>query len=170
VARVASQRVCAVKYAAAGGLEAFRQQQAERKREREEQAAEKEVGKALRAGKLVELLTSADGAKQTSHSRVCSARGALTRRRCVAPPAVPAPERARLLAHPSAAKFINSARSMAKVAAVAAELLASRAGGADASSAPPPGMATPAKKAPPRAPAASPDGARYSRDPEVAHV
>lgn len=70
--------------------------------------------------------------------------------------AVPEAERAPLLASELAVKFIKRAKSKATAAQVASQLLTTRDVKSGAAAAPAPVMATPAKAAPPRAPAASP--------------
>lgn len=93
----------------------------------------------------------------------CSAALLLTR----LAPAVPELERAKLLKEPCAVNFIKRARSKATAANITAELLALRGPGGVAAAGAAPVMATPAKAAPPRAPAASPPSVKRERDPKV---
>ena len=60
-----SQRACDAKYAEYGGLDAYREQAAEKKRAREEAQLQKDWGKAQRSGELVKLLTDSGGASST---------------------------------------------------------------------------------------------------------
>jgi hypothetical protein len=146
------------KYAKHGGLEGFKQKKAARKAEIDEAKYEKDMGKAVRAGELVTLLIAAGGASERAMKTVAVFEPRLTRRAFSR--AVPEAERALLLGTELAAKFIKRAKSKATAAEVASQLLATRDVKPGAAASPAPVMATPAKAAPPRAPAASPFGVK----------
>ena len=152
--RAISQRVCDAKYAKDGGLEAFKQKKAARSAEIDAAKLQKDMGKAVRAGDLVKLLVAAGGAPERALCAVMSLSALLTGHALSR--AVPEAERAPLLASELAVKFIKRAKSKATAAQVASQLLATRDVKPGAAAAPAPVMATPAKAAPPRAPAASP--------------
>ena len=129
----ASQRVCNAKYAQYGGLDAYREQAAEKRRAKEEEKLEKDMGKATRVGELVKLLTDAGGASSTlrvtQRARLSHRRSLLTRRRVCA---VGEKERKQLLALDCAVNFIKRARSKATAFDIATQLLATRSGAAGA--------------------------------------
>lgn len=127
--------MCDAKYAADGGLDAFKEQKAERKRARDEEQRVKELGKATRAGELVKLLTDAGGASSTLRPTLRASNMsplALTGRMF----AVGKVERELLLAQDCAANFIKRAKSKATAFDIAMQLIATRsgAGGAAAES------------------------------------
>ena len=125
--------MCNAKYAKYGGLDAYRAQAAEKKRAKEEEQHEKDMGKATRAGELVKLLTDAGGAsptlRVTQRARLSHRRSPLTRRRVCA---VGEKERAKLLALDCAVNFIKRAKSKATAFDIATQLLATRSGAAGA--------------------------------------